>query len=486
MTIASADTVTSITGNGVTTAIPVPFVFFGEDELEVIERVIATGVEAAKALSIDYTVSGGNGDVGTVTANVAPPATVQWFVRRNTKRTQETDLTENDNLPAEALERALDRLAAIMQEFEEIVGRAVVFPVTDPASARSDLGSSVTRAGKYLAAGVDGKLVWTAGTTSIAVISAFAEQLLDDVSAAAMRATLGLGTAAPLDVGTTADKVVQLTAAAKLPAVDGSLLTNLPIRERLTAARTYYVRTDGSDANTGLANTAGGAFLTIQKAIDVVCDTIDNAGYDVTIQLGDGTYTGAAAFRRFVGRGAVTLQGNAGTPGNVVISTTSADAVRVEGAGIDVVVKDLELRTTTAGNCLAVSGPCRVSYSNVRFGACASAHLLADRTGYIRCTGSYAIVGAAVYHWHCTNGPGLIFITGGNTVTITGTPAFSGVFAATGNNASIVCGGLTFSGSATGTRYSATTNGVINTNGGGASYLPGNAVGSTGTGGQYV
>lgn len=42
------------------------------------------------------------------------------------------------------------------------------------------------------------------------------------------RANLGLGTAAVLDVGTTASKVVQLTAAAKLPAVDGSLLTNLP------------------------------------------------------------------------------------------------------------------------------------------------------------------------------------------------------------------------------------------------------------------
>lgn len=43
----------------------------------------------------------------------------------------------------------------------------------------------------------------------------------------AARTALGLGTAATLDVGTTANKVVQLTAAAKLPAVDGSLLTNI-------------------------------------------------------------------------------------------------------------------------------------------------------------------------------------------------------------------------------------------------------------------
>ena len=43
---------------------------------------------------------------------------------------------------------------------------------------------------------------------------------------AAARTALGLGTSAVLDTGTTANKVVQLDANAKLPAVDGSQLTN--------------------------------------------------------------------------------------------------------------------------------------------------------------------------------------------------------------------------------------------------------------------
>lgn len=39
--------------------------------------------------------------------------------------------------------------------------------------------------------------------------------------------TASLGTAAPLDVGTAANNVVQLDGTAKLPAVDGSALTGI-------------------------------------------------------------------------------------------------------------------------------------------------------------------------------------------------------------------------------------------------------------------
>jgi hypothetical protein len=52
--------------------------------------------------------------------------------------------------------------------------------------------------------------------------------LIKAASAAAARTSLGLGTAAVLDVGTVALKVLQLDAAGKIPAVDGSQLLSLP------------------------------------------------------------------------------------------------------------------------------------------------------------------------------------------------------------------------------------------------------------------
>lgn len=51
-----------------------------------------------------------------------------------------------------------------------------------------------------------------------------------------------IGTAAALDVGTTASKVVQLDATAKLPAVDGSQLTNLPASSSSIAVFSDYTQ----------------------------------------------------------------------------------------------------------------------------------------------------------------------------------------------------------------------------------------------------
>jgi hypothetical protein len=256
-----------------------------------------------------------------------------------------------------------------------------------------------------------------------------------------------------------------------------------PKRELLLANRTYYVRTDGNDSNDGLTNTSGSAFLTIQKAIDTVA-ALDLSIYDVTIQVADGTYTGAVGLKSTVGSGRVTLQGNNTTPANVVISTTSANAVTAAGISGLWTLKSLKLQTATSGNALSVTD-CVVSIDNLNFGATAAGgiHIVAARGTVLILTG-YAVSGSASSHMFAdTNAT--IYLSGGITVTLTGTPAFS-IFASALKCSVIRAIAITFSGSATGSRYSVVTNAVIDTGGGGANYFPGNSAGSTATGGQYA
>lgn len=124
MTITATTPRITYAGDGVTVDFAVPFAFFGSDEIKVIEKVIATGVETVKTLTTHYTVSGGNGSTGTVTAVSAPPGTVTWTLSRMTKRTQEVDYTPNDDFPAETHERALDRSMAVAQEIDDAVSRS--------------------------------------------------------------------------------------------------------------------------------------------------------------------------------------------------------------------------------------------------------------------------------------------------------------------------------------------------------------------------
>jgi len=257
-------------------------------------------------------------------------------------------------------------------------------------------------------------------------------------------------------------------------------------RETLTANRTYYVRTDGSNSNDGLANTSGGAFLTIQKAIDTVA-ALDIGVFNVTIRVADGTYTGSAIVSGpWLGSGTVTVMGNTTTPANVIISTTSADCFKVQNGG-SLTVSGMELRTTTGGFCLwAIGAGSQINMgSALRFGACANYHIRTDANGYIRASGSnYSIVGGAQCHVVVING-GLIELSG-LTVTLSGTPAFSSTFSLAQATGLISMFSVTWSGSATGARYSISGNGVVNTFGQATTYLPGNSAGTTATGGQYL
>ena len=256
-------------------------------------------------------------------------------------------------------------------------------------------------------------------------------------------------------------------------------------REVLSSDRTYYVRTDGNDSNTGLADTSDGAFLTIQKAVDIAA-TLDGSIYNIYIYVRSGTYTGAVTLKNWLGSGSIYLIGDVTTPSNVVISTTSNNCISANGLRSTYQISGFKLQTATSGNCVSLSGKALLYFNGkMEYGACAGWHIVVSGNSTLYLNASYTISAGCGVHWYCAE-ESVIFVSAGITITISGTPAFSTYFAFATRVGFILCYSITFSGSATGTRYLSDKNSVLDTNGGGATYLPGNALGSTATGGQYI
>lgn len=253
-------------------------------------------------------------------------------------------------------------------------------------------------------------------------------------------------------------------------------------REKLSAARTYYVRTDGSNSNSGLADSAAGAFLTIQKAVDVAL-TLDLGGFDLTIQVGAGTYAGTLVLTQpFIG-GLVTIQGDVTTPSNVLWSTTGITCL-MDGPGARLALKGFEFRSGL--ECLrARRGALLQLTGKTQFGTTTNAHMMAELDGIIQVTtgSNYEISGNCQFHVQAQT-TGIIDISG-RTVTLSGTPNWTSRFAQVGAIGYLAAVSMTFTGSATGKRFVAADNGVISVGGAASTYFPGDVAGTVATGGIY-
>lgn len=249
-------------------------------------------------------------------------------------------------------------------------------------------------------------------------------------------------------------------------------------RETLTAARTYWVRADGNDANNGLANSSGGAFRQLQKAIDTVAG-LDLGAYNVTINVGAGSYSGVT-LRRLTGLGSCIIVGDVSTPANVQIAGGGANGIY----GADLAGYDI------TGVAVSSSGASGIYVQNasiitrvVEFGACGIAHLRVDNGGVVAQAGAMRVVGDAAYHVACEQGG----VVSGSAlgVTLVGSRALSQAWAYAGRNATIVIPSYTYSGTATGQRFRANQGGAIDTQTSAApNTLPGNSAGSA-VGGYY-
>lgn len=255
-------------------------------------------------------------------------------------------------------------------------------------------------------------------------------------------------------------------------------------REVLTANRTYYVLTTGSDSNTGLANTAAGAFLTIQKAVNVACG-LDLSIYSVTINVGAGTYTGAVVLGSYVGVGPITITGDTTTPSNVVISTTSASCVTADGVLGSWRMGGFKFQTTTTGHAFYVVNGSVVTLNGLNeFGAVASgySHFVVANYARVTVTANYTISGNA--HSHALASAGGLLDVNSLTITISSSPTMTYYYRSI-RLANITAYSMTYSGSLTAgaTRYQINMNSILET-GGATTSVPGSVAGTTATGGQ--
>lgn len=204
-------------------------------------------------------------------------------------------------------------------------------------------------------------------------------------------------------------------AAGKFLKADGTYAVPPGGREKLIANRTYYVRTDGSNSNTGLVNSSGGAFLTWQFAVDFVKGNIDCAGWFVTIQAGEtsATFTGGVALTgAFVGdANSVTLVGN---PSVAITGATNATPIVVTAPGHNYVNGKNVVISGVAGNTGA-NGSFLVASTNTGAGTFALTKCIDSSN--VAGTGAYTSGGS------CQVVDQIVISTAGRPLTMSGSGA---------------------------------------------------------------
>ncbi|MEO5336023.1 MAG: tail fiber protein [Magnetospirillum sp. WYHS-4] len=177
------------------------------------------------------------------------------------------------------------------------------------------------------------------GTAALAEITAFARTLLDDIDAAAARATLGLGTAATLNAGAAPGNLVQLDGSGALPGVSAANLTNVPgnytANPQLAALAALASAADKLPYFTG-SGTASLADITAFARM--LLDDADAAAARATLELGTASTlnagTAAGNLVQLDGSGALpavsganlTNLPNAGLPAGAVMPFAGASA----------------------------------------------------------------------------------------------------------------------------------------------------------------
>ena len=259
-------------------------------------------------------------------------------------------------------------------------------------------------------------------------------------------------------------------------------LTGAPTgtRSKLQADRTYFVRIDGNDLlNSGLVDSAGGAFATGTGAWNYVRDNVDLNGYTVTIRITDATHTEAIIIDGPCLNGTVEVEGNVSNPALSLLWPSGACAFKITNA--KVTISSIGLITDSGMAHVLIGAGADASYKNLRHGDATGAgdHYLITDGGVGRPIGNYVYGGSFGSHIHFRRGGKLLVPDGASiTATAVGTPTAINYFVG-GNAALADLLGMTWAGvSVSGPKFLLHNGCRLNTGGMGLSWLPGSTAGT--------
>ncbi len=256
-------------------------------------------------------------------------------------------------------------------------------------------------------------------------------------------------------------------------------LFGLKIRRKLSSNTNYYVSQTGNNSNNGTSSST--AFLTMSRIIDELT-RIDGNGFDLTINLGAGTWPGIT-FYPYACLGIRSLILNGGGIGNTIISSGSSNGITTRSGGGFETLQIKNISFDGANNGIQSSFGHRVlveslSFNNISITSIASTSGVTLFNGPISVEGTSRSFISAQEHAY-------IWIPNVTSITMVNTPSFTNTIQCF-SHALIAINNATFSGSSTGSRYLCDVGGTINTYGRGANYIPGSSAGTTSGGGQYI
>ena len=171
MTVEADDSSAQYSTNGTTGPFAVPFYFLAASHLMVVYTA-ADGTSTTLTLTTDYSVSGaGDPAGGSITTVTAYPAGGTIAIVRDVPLTQLTEYVAGDAFPADAHERALDKLTMLAQQLQGKLAQALRVP---EIGTLPSIPSATSRADKLAGYDSDGNPIAVApvaGTATELAIS---------------------------------------------------------------------------------------------------------------------------------------------------------------------------------------------------------------------------------------------------------------------------------------------------------------------------